>query len=100
MLIVCQSGTPETVRNGASVAVVGTRRYNVYIVRMIVKVRLLSLTSPDYSVLKLRVPSVPSRSRIFEALLAEEATSTTLKEGLRATAPCYLNEGILIQEEQ
>ena len=50
--------------------------------------------------LKLHIPSVPSRSRIFEALLAEEATSTTLKESLRATAPCYLNEGILIQEEQ
>ena len=46
------------------------------------------------------VPLVPSRSHVYEALLAEEATSTTLNESLQATVPCYLNEGILIQEEQ
>jgi hypothetical protein len=71
----------------------------VYTVRMIVKVRLLSLMSSDY-VLTLDFASVPSRSRVYEALLAEEAMSTTLKESLRATASSYLNEGILIQEEQ
>jgi hypothetical protein len=44
--------------------------------------------------------SVPSRSHIFQALLAELEAAEPSEKSLEATMLSYLNEAILIAEEQ
>jgi len=44
--------------------------------------------------------TVPSRNRVYQALLAELEETEPSEKSLKATIPSHLNEAIVIAEEQ